>query len=217
MKNEELADAVRGKFEIMSGMRRDVHWVGTYIGILCFLHPVDTLPSGRAGERPLSDIFLFLAPREYGLSEFFPPRAQISQARAYQKSGVSVTLYLHISQLSHSQRHTNGNNSVVPQRQRGGLAVRVLRGCNGALTAMQRGCRCTLKAAPPCSREGLTARNRELFRTNSKVSNATKSAIQKRRKGLTGKKWHENVVVFAGDADATTCKEGLIGPVNERK
>lgn len=71
MKNEELADAVRGKFEIMSGMRRDVHWVGTYIGILCFLHPVDTLPSGRAGERPLSDIFLFLAPREYGLSEFF--------------------------------------------------------------------------------------------------------------------------------------------------
>lgn len=188
-----------------------------YSGIVCFLHPVDTLPSGRAGERPLSNIFLFLAPREYGLSEFFPPRAQISQARAYQKSGVSVTLYLHIFQLSHSQQHTDGNNSVVPQRQRGGLAVRALLGCNGALTAMQRGYRCTLKAAPPCSREGLTARNRELFRTNSKVSNATKSAIQKRRKGLTGKKWHENVVVFASDADATTCKEGLIGPVNERK
>ncbi len=97
-----------------------------------------------------------------------------------------MRLYLHIPQPPQLQVFTNNRNSVTSQRIRERLAVRPLRGCDEALTALQRGCRCNATTAPLQGKESLTAKKRTLFMTKFSMRKRRKSALRKSRKGLTG-------------------------------
>ena len=84
------------------------------------LHLVGTLPLGRVGVGlflpTLFLFFLFLRPREYGLSEKIPPRSQISQARACKIPRDFMSIYLHIPQLPYSQLFAKRRCSVVSSK-----------------------------------------------------------------------------------------------------
>ena len=108
-------------------------------------HP--PLGEGRGGA--LSLFFLFLRSREQPLSEKIPPRSQISQSRAHKIPQHFPNFYLHISQPPHSQPLAKHRRPAVSSKGRKSLAVRASRGCDEALTALQRGRRQTTKAAPP--------------------------------------------------------------------
>lgn len=96
------------------------------------------------------DVLKILNLRPSGRGTFQKKRMwmKISQARAYQISGVAAGFFSHFSQHVHFQPFTPTTRSAVFPSDRNGLAVRASRGCNGALTASSRGRRCTTRAAP---------------------------------------------------------------------
>ena len=142
---------------------------------------------------------------------------KISQARAYQNSGVSVMFYLHIFQHPLSQPLTNGMASAILSESRISPAVRPSRLSSGALTAMQRGRRCTLTTAPLQTNGGLTAEKRELFRTKSASKNQWFFPFWKRRKALPWVTDRKNAHITMGFSDAKVPETGHKSLRNELK
>jgi len=134
----------------------------------------------------MSPFFLFFHPREQPLSGKIHPRPKISQAREGQKEAGFLMLYLHISQLTHTQSYTSSHVPSIPQRRRFRLAARPLRHCNGGPAALQQRPRCRTKAASPRPREGLMGTKREFFRTKSAIRKLAESPPWKSRKAVTG-------------------------------
>ena len=121
-----------------------------------------------------------------------------------------MTQSLQILQPTHLQLFTDSFIPAGKQRGHGGAAVRPLLVCNGALAALQQGCRCTTKAAPSQTNKGLTAEKRRLFRTKSVSKNLAKSSFRKSRKALPAYRHFKNPA-------AGGHRPGPTGPLRHQK
>ena len=133
MKNEELADAIRGKFEIMSGIRRDVHWVGIYIAALCVSFiPQAPSPWGGPGRGPAVIYFPIFSPtRVWTFGIFSAAGANIASTGVSKIRGIHDVIFTYFS--------TSSLSTTYKQQHFRCPATAARRSCRKGLTGLQRG------------------------------------------------------------------------------
>ena len=147
----------------------------------------------RVSDNPfLSSFFWILLQNPAPLFKKSPPRSQIFKSCEGKNRGCFSVKKSLLLQHIVIQVLTVVLSSV--SFGEGGVCAPVAasRLCNGALIALQRGCRCNLPACPLWPRGGLTARRRPFFFAKTTVRNLRNFVFRKSREALPGLKWNQN-------------------------